>query len=134
MHSIAPIDDQRAAVALNLFDYEIKRNRAVIVRDFKSAKAVEPAAGLAEYRIGERIVGSKRTYRASLDRKRERSGFVRDLRPEVAQVEPLARARLLALEEHHRVFGLYLHRLRGKRAASQKERGRKRGELGCECC
>ena len=119
---------------LDLLDYEIKRNRAVVMRDFKSSKAVEPATRLAEHRIGERIIRAERAAGSATHRKRERTGFVRDLRTEVAQVEPLARARFLALEEHHRVLRLDLHRFRGKRAASQKERGRKRGELGCECC
>ena len=134
MHRIAPAYDERTVLLLDLLDNEIKRRAAVVMRDFKPSEAVEPATRLTEHRIGERIIRAERAAGSATHRKRERTGFVRDLRTEVAEVEPLARAGFLALEEHHRVRRLDLYRLRGKRAASQKERGRKRGELGCECC
>ena len=92
MYRIAPADFKRIAVVFDLFDYEIKRNRSVVMCDFKSSEAVEAAPRLTEHRIGERIIRAERAAGAATHRKRERSGFVRDLRPEVAQVEPLARA------------------------------------------
>ena len=131
MYRIAPADFKRVAVAFDLLDYEIKRNRAVVMRDFKSSEAVEPAPRLAEHRIGERIVRAERAAGAATHRERESTSLVCDLRPEVAQVEPLARARFLALEEQESVFGLDLHRLRGKRSAHRKERNHARSEFGC---
>ena len=54
-----------------------------------------------------------------------RGGRVRDLRPEVAQVEAVARARGRELEEHRRVVGLDRDRLRGGGTGGFRGAGRR---------
>ena len=112
---VAPVHDEPAAAALQLLDDEVERLRSVGVRDLEPAEAVQPAAGLAEGRIGERPLGAEPAVDAGAGAagERERGVRVRDLRPEVAQVEAVARARALQFEEHRGVVGLDRECLRG---------------------